>query len=520
MKKRLIKPVNKQKTAAIKRYRAFRISRLILKCYYLVKKGKKESIYSIIGNELLNLGGVYIKFLQNLILQNDYFVKYWKDPKRLTVFEDLDFEPLDVGSILIEHLGASKAKKIKAVSGQPFAAGSFGQVYSAQLNNKPVIIKILRPQVNELLKFDLRLLRYLWKASNKYIRRNSSLNLNLNFNEFAQQTLAEIDYKSEAEFANEQYEIYKSHRYLKVPKTYLDFCSDQIIVQEYIDGISAAQLIKLHQQGVNVKTYVKEELNSDLVEQLQTVAYELMWGSFSLTRIVGDAHPGNIRLMKNNQVGLIDFGIIATCPQSDKRPAFFSFVEQYSTLVSGKVNPGKLFISSLRYFGNDLYRALNKLSKLSQEKINFNDKLANLAEANFNTNVKDQEQYDLANNPRPMVLFSKLINHNNQFGLKTKIEDLSFIRANLAFNSLLTGLGIRQSILADVFDKIIANVIKTYPELPTVPDKEMSHSDAIDTVCNWLERLANCNPVLFQELVRQLRLYNKNTNQLKLMNKP
>ena len=520
MKKRSVKPVNRQKIGAIKRYRAVKISRLILKCYYLIKRDKTEQVYSLIGDELLNLGGVYIKFLQNLILQNDSFHKYWNNPKKLTVFEDLDFEPLDVEAILINELGSTKAKRIKAVSGQPFAAGSFGQVYSAQLNNKPVIIKILRPQVNELLKFDLRLLRYLWIASNKYINKISSLDLNPNFSEFAKQTMSEIDYEAEVEFANEQYKIYKNHKFLNIPKTHVNYCTDQIIVQEYVGGISAAYLIKLHQQGVDVKNYVKKELNSDLIKQLQTVAYEIIWGSFKYPRIIGDAHPGNIRLMKDNQVSLIDFGIHATCPKSHQKPAFFHFVREYSILMKGEINPGRLFISSLRYFGNDLYRSLNKLSKLSNQKINFNDKLSKIAEANFDLHFDKSELVRLSNNPKALFLFSKLINRDNQFGLKTKIEDLSFVRANLAFNSILSGLGIHQSVLSEVFERAIVDVSKAHPEYQTTADKDISHSDAIDIVCSWLERIANRNPALFRDLVQQLKLYSKDKNGLKLVNKP
>ena len=222
---------DQQTLKAIKRYRAMKVGRLVTRYYYYAKKDDREALYNLIGDELLSLGGVYIKFLQSLVLQSSNLMKYWKNPKRLSVFEDLTNEPLDIEQVLIANLGPKKATKLENIGLEPFAAGSFGQVYSAHLAGKPVIIKVLRPQIKELLKFDLRLLRYFWKVSSRYIASKESLNFSNSFEDYAQQTLNETDYAAEAQFADEQYKIYADHPTLKIPKTYLGYCTDQIIVQ-------------------------------------------------------------------------------------------------------------------------------------------------------------------------------------------------------------------------------------------------------------------------------------------------
>ena len=57
-----------------------------------------------------------------------------------------------------------------------------------------------------------------------------------------------------------------------------------------------------------------------------------------------------------------------------------------------------------------------------------------------------------------------------------------------------------------VYQRVIPRINETYPELRTQGDPEMSSAQAIDIVSNWLERVANRNPSLFQDLMRRLQL--------------
>ena len=50
-------------------------------------------------------------------------------------------------------------------------------------------------------------------------------------------------------------------------------------------------------------------LNSDLDEQLTLLGIEYIKGIFERREFRADPHPGNVKLLDNNRVGLIDFGI-------------------------------------------------------------------------------------------------------------------------------------------------------------------------------------------------------------------
>jgi len=130
---------------AIKRERTKRLARLGARVYYLRKRGKEQEMYDLICNEFLALGGVYVKFLQG-VLFNTPIMKRWHSPNRLRIFENLDSEPLDIVHILREELTPEQLQQIALVQPEPFAAGSFGQVYLAQhANGKHIVIKVFGP---------------------------------------------------------------------------------------------------------------------------------------------------------------------------------------------------------------------------------------------------------------------------------------------------------------------------------------------------------------------------------------
>ena len=498
------KPKSGSSISEIKRYRRLKMFRLISRGYYYNRRNKVSELYNLVGDEFLELGGVYIKFLQSLMLQSTGLMRYWKNPRRLTVFEKLETEPIDVEAFLKAELGSDCAR-LQSVSPEPIAGGSFGQVYSAKLDGRQdVVIKIIRPQIYQLLQFDLKLLRYFWRVFNHSLSKTSSLDISSSFDNFASQTRAETDYIREAEFAHEQYQTYKNHKQLIIPRTYLELCRPKLIVQEYIGGISGSYLVELKQKGVDPKKYIKEKLGSDIVSQLETVAYEIVWGAFSQPRVMGDAHPGNIKLLKNNRVALIDFGISATTAKN--QGAFFSLIVEYNNLAAGKFNPGQIFISYLRFFGRDLYRALKKLSSLNRPTIDLNQQLSKIAEANMEHLVGTEEANQIMKSPKALsLLVAKTGNSGNHLGLKIKLEEVQLMRTAVAYNAFLDSLGLYQEVVKRAYSRAIKQVQQRYPGLSSQPEPEMSHRQAIDVVSQWLERVAYRNPFLFSELVVKIR---------------
>lgn len=499
--------MSSKSVAAIKRHRTARLAKLITRSYYLHRKKQQAQMYTAICDEFVSLGGVYVKFLQGVMLRSAV-LRRWHNPDRLKIFENLESEPLDIVNILQHELGAEKLKQITGVQPQPFAAGSFGQVYFGQhINGRPIIVKVLRPMVRELLRHDLRLLTMFSKRFYGQMFPNMQLNINSAVRDFVQATLRETDYVTEANFANELYQHYKGSQTYIIPETFLELCTPNIIVQEYVDGISVAQVIRLQEQGVDPKEYVAEQLGSDLDIQLENLGFESINGIFTLERIQGDPHPGNIRLMTNNRVGLIDFGISANTPRN--KAAFFGLIDEWSRMYSDNKSIVNIFEQFMRFFVSDLYRALKKLSTFRKEQAddsNFTREVGQVAQETFTSVMGSQNLTALLQDGRILQIINQVVNKDNRFGLVMKLEASEMLRAAQTYITLVETLGRRGVVLPKVFERVVKQVEQDFPGLRHEHDESMSIADALEIVSNWLERVAERDPALFQQLMTRIKL--------------
>lgn len=493
--------MDKKAINAIKRHRAARLAKLIPKAYLLKRKNKDTEIYSLICDEFVSLGGVYLKFLQGVLLRSK-MMRHWQSPDKLRIFENLETEPLDVQSILQTELTTPALKKIAHIQPEPFAAGTFGQVYYGELvDGRPIIVKILRPMIRETLKFDLKLLNtFMQKFYIRHTSRNIDTDSRQALRDFVEATMRETDYRSEVAFAIELYETYKESKELYIPETFPELCSDNVITQEYVSGISVAHLIKLKEQGVDVKEYVKDQVGSDLEQQMETLGYELLRGAFDFKRVQGDPHPGNVRLLPNNQVGLIDFGISASAP--DDKPAFFALLQAYSGLLHGKQTIAELFDKTLRFFVKDLYRSLLTISKFIGEAAekSLPQQLGIIAEKTFE-DVTGTKVVELQEGREDLALIeaNKVFNEGNRFGLIMRLDDTAIMRSAQSFMTLLYSLGLYRTVLPKIIDRVLDYVSARYPDV-SHDSSYTNLGDAIETVSAWLERVAEKDPKLFREL--------------------
>ncbi|HSW79581.1 MAG TPA: AarF/UbiB family protein [Candidatus Saccharimonadales bacterium] len=508
--------------AAIKRARTKRLAKLGARAYYLKRRGRDQEMYDLLCNEFLSLGGVYVKFMQGVMF-NSPAMKRWNSPARLKIFENLDSQPLDIVSVLRHELPPEKLQQIVLVQPEPFAAGSFGQVYMAQhANGQKIIIKALRPLVRELLKYDLRLLGLFGKRFAAHEYTNFTIKMNAAIKEFRNATLNETDYLAEVKFANELYEAYQDHPHIVIPKTYTDLSTPHIIVQEYLDGISGAELLKIQADGGDPARFIEHQTGSDLDTQLRIAGIESLTAIFTLPRIPGDPHPGNIRFMTKNRVGLIDFGISAPVPRN--RAAFFSLLSEWNRIYENQGTVAGMFEQFMRYFVNDLYRALKKLSTITpgatslsqtaaqymsleppkQESNDLIREIGRLVQNAFDNATGANDLRVLVEDGQLMRAFGQIANKDNRLGLVVRLESSEILRAAQTYISMLQSLKRRKlfgSILADA----IKEIARQYPDLIHQTEKSVSASQAIEIINRWLERVAVRDPALFMQLLKRIR---------------
>jgi ubiquinone biosynthesis protein len=90
--------------------------------------------------------------------------------------------------------------------------------------------------------------------------------------------------------------VFAAHREIHIPRTFAEQCSARVLTMERIEGIKLSQPEELKAAGVDL----------DQVARRGARVYLKM--IFEKGVFHADPHPGNIVLLPNNEIGLLDFG--------------------------------------------------------------------------------------------------------------------------------------------------------------------------------------------------------------------
>lgn len=180
----------------------------------------------------------------------------------------------------------------------PMNSGSVALVFKAQLNNLPVVIKILRPNIRNKIKEDVDVLLHFF--DNIMIKSLINYYIKINFKTFITSNveilLNQCDFMNEVKNASLFKDNFKNKKNIIIPNFYTQFTEmfHEVIVMEYLDGPIA-------------KNVPLEHLNHYL-EPLQSFFFDSLY-RYKLFH--GDFHLGNIIIMNSgNSIGIIDFGIV------------------------------------------------------------------------------------------------------------------------------------------------------------------------------------------------------------------
>lgn len=500
------------KISEIKTARRKKIYSLIVQAVRCRMRGDLEGMMATVGDSFLELQGVYVKFLQGVLLQHP-LMKHWQTAGRYKIFEHVEPAPIDIGAFLQEQFSAVQLQNLQRVETDPFAAGSFGQVYRAWLRDgTPVIIKAQRPYAKEILAHDLKMIKLVAKLFTN-VFSSWDADLKSLVKEFTKATWAETDYVAEQSFASVLYEQYATSKQVVIPKTYLVLSNQYVITQEYIGGISAAELIERKASGEDPDQIVRAQTGSSLSNQLLHLGHAIMGGLFEGKSVHGDPHPGNIRFLSEDKVGLLDFGIAAVAPVHPKR--FYQLIKQH-WLAEAKLapNPGKMFVVYLQYYSHYLYASLQKVStemnrSSRQKPVDLIALLEEVANELFSEHIDAEELQrrmgGIVSGADRQTSVSNTVNANNRFGLTADVEDPAMMRAWVSYFTLATALG-RRDVLPLVYERVMHHVRAEMPELEIEEANNLTIDKALEILYAWLEGVAERDPQLFRKLRQRLPL--------------
>lgn len=271
----------------------------------------------------VRMGGVMIKVGQFLSSRVDILPPEITDELKGLQDEVPAEDFSDIRRVIESELNASLEEIFLLFDPQPLAAASLGQVHRAQiapvssdtlsLNN--VVIKVQRPNIENIIATDLAALKTVgrWLQLYKPIRRR--VNIPLLLDEFSRILYEEIDYLAEADNAERFASDFKGDRHVRVPKVMHRLTTKRVLTLEDVWAIKITDYETILAAGIPLSQVAARLVNVYLVQIFDN-------GFFH-----ADPHPGNLFVhplsTTQNDEGetsteweltFVDFGMVGRIP--------------------------------------------------------------------------------------------------------------------------------------------------------------------------------------------------------------
>jgi len=202
----------------------------------------------------------------------------------------------------------------------PLASASVAQVHRATLKDgRDFIIKVIRPDIETLIRKDLSLLHLLAEKGERYYRKGKSLRFTGVVAEFEKTLLNELDLQREAANASQLRRNFDKEDRYYVPEINWELTRRNVLAMERVTGLSVRNTDELEAAGVDLKWLAEYGVEIFFTQVFRDNFFH------------ADMHPGNIFVTPAAggipaQVKVIDFGIMCSLTEFDQRYLADNFI--------------------------------------------------------------------------------------------------------------------------------------------------------------------------------------------------
>lgn len=289
----------------------------------LTRKSRNKRLHEIIGlvrkyrvmdgitpahfrDMLVDLGPSFVKIGQMLSLRSEILPQAYCDA--LATLQ-MDADPLpfkEIEHALEKIYGERFSSIFSSIDPKPLGSASLAQVHKATLSNGDVVaVKVQRPGVRATMAQDIDVMRSVAKRLSRFMKDNQMVDLRDVVEELWSTFLEETDFTKETQNLHEFALLNKDVAYIRCPMPYLEYCSEEVLVMEYIEGTSLRDTDKLVELG-----YDLEEIGMKALDNYATQILD--FGFFH-----ADPHPGNM-FIKDGQIIYLDLGIVGRLNPRDR----------------------------------------------------------------------------------------------------------------------------------------------------------------------------------------------------------
>lgn len=312
-----------------------------------------------------DLGPTYVKFGQILADRPDILSERFRKELKKLQTNALSFDDNVAIRLIEDELGAQIKDVFAEFNPHCIASASIGQVYTGRLKSgHEVVIKIRRPNIDQKIKLDLYLMRYVAKRLAREYPEMEAINIVGVVDEFGDGIYRELNYYNEATNLLRFREIFRDNPRVYIPRVNMKYTTHRMIIMERIFGMSPDDPEQLRSAGL------------DPVQIALNGAEALLIMVFKEGFFHADPHAGNLFILPGNRVAFIDFGMVGAL-----RPREMNFLANLSIGFARRDPIGladsMIRLCDQRFFDHrddlifSLQQMINRYSQLPVEKFNY-----------------------------------------------------------------------------------------------------------------------------------------------------
>ncbi len=213
-------------------------------------------------------------------------------------------EPELITSVIEAELGCPISEVFADFSDEPIASASIGQVHRARLHTgEEVAVKVQHHGIQQTVHVDLDILSGLAQLAAK-LPELRPYRPQATIAEFQRALRRELDFARERRHLEQFGTAFASNDRVKIPSVYPDHCTERVLVMEWLEGIPLSEPQKIKETAIDLSAVTRcgAEIYLEMI--------------FDLGLYHADPHPGNMLVMPDGAIGLLDFGMVARIEES------------------------------------------------------------------------------------------------------------------------------------------------------------------------------------------------------------
>jgi predicted unusual protein kinase regulating ubiquinone biosynthesis (AarF/ABC1/UbiB family) len=243
---------------------------------------------------ILQLRGVYIKMGQVLSIMGTFLPRAYGEELEGLQDQVPPHPWKEVEKTFVAALGKLPREVFASFEEKPMAAASLGQVHRARLiEGDDVAVKILYPNIDAVIKVDLRVLRWGMRLYSWFVPMRA---LERIIDQLQDLLARETNYEHEARCCERMAVNFTGEPDILFPRIHWPLTCRQVLTMSFMDGIKISRKEELTAQGIDPYA---------VAERLVKAFYKQLFhdGFFH-----ADPHPGNFLVQPGPKIVILDFG--------------------------------------------------------------------------------------------------------------------------------------------------------------------------------------------------------------------